>query len=196
METESVPRHSVDVEQARTLRPLGTRIFVVGALVCLAAIVELLVDVGPAHTVLPAVPLLLAGLYWFWQWYRVGVCVRRSGLVVRGRYSDPEIRWGEVTGVRLEWVRTRGVLKYYGPMLELRSGEEMLLHELTSPALTWRPRRSLPGRQVATIERYLRDDQPNDLDDTPTPTVTAPRDQDDEATAAASEEDPTRPTSP
>lgn len=109
-------------------------------------------------------PAILAVLG-LWTWYRRGVRVDSSGLVVRRLLSSRTVRWDEIDAVRLErleFISTLGKLSTYAPVLEFRDGDVLLLRELGGQSTPRRLLRSRLTRNVATIASYLDQHQPHD----------------------------------
>lgn len=154
----------VDTRRAVVLRPFSSRLMVIGGLIAGIGVVGPFLGGGGwwgRTLLLVALQVLPIILYW-WLWYRLAVRLQPSGLVVRSLFSCQTIRWEEIGGVRLTLLRSSGRFSYYGPMLNLLSGEEKLLGELSGPTTESRLPRSLPARHVATIASYLNHYQTHD----------------------------------
>lgn len=108
--------------------------------------------------IVTAIPPALLAVFVLWAWYRRGVRVGPSGLVVRPLLSSRTVRWDEIGAVRLErleFVSTLGKLSTYAPVVEFRDGDVLLLRELGGQSTPHRLPRSRLARNVATIASYL-----------------------------------------
>lgn len=158
----------VGTRRILTLRPRGSKILLVG--VALQVFGQLLILVAKltagdlSHLEVPWVIGLVSvaylvtwsGMWWFLTWVRV----QPSGLVIRYWFTRRAVGWDEIDTVRLTTKRARFWGSFYGPMLELRSGEELLIPGLFSLCTTRRLPSSVPARHVEIIASYLRDHRP------------------------------------
>lgn len=149
----------VDTGKAVTLRPLLSWILLFQSLVfCPVALgFVFAIPDGSAHLPLSAIVVLGLGITVPPLWFGFVVCVRPAGLVARKGFSRRKVGWDEIDGVRLDVLKSCRRVNRYAPVLELRSGAELLLGELSGLSTERRLARSSPARQVEIIGRYLND---------------------------------------
>lgn len=154
---------NVDTRRSVTLRPWPAWLFLLSGGLVVTSPLPVLFSASPRNIGL-AVFLeawgLLALACDVVIWFSLRVRVRPSGVVVPRRtfwptFSSRLVRWDEIDNVRLDLVRRFGRLTYYGPVLELRSGEELAVRALTVLVRRRRLARSGPARHVSVIRRYL-----------------------------------------
>lgn len=152
---------NVDTRRSVTLRPWPAWALLLSGGLLVASPLPLLLDGSTRHVgslVFSEAFGLFALACDVAIWFSLRVRVRPSGVVVpRRTFSSRLVRWDEIDNVRLDLVRRLGRLRYYGPVFELRSGEELAVRALTVLVRQRRLARSGPARHVSVIRHYLEE---------------------------------------
>lgn len=150
----TVTSRDVDTGRGMTLRPIGVSfpVLVIAAPVLLLGLGVVISGPGGVgnHVVGLLGPAFFSALYLF-GWYRRGVRLAPSCLVVRNLFASRTIAWDEIDGVRVEVGSSSDSSCYGTPLLALCDGSELRLGQLTASSRS----RSSPARQVEVIGRYL-----------------------------------------